>query len=122
MKMDHPLLAFWVLQKPLILIKELLETIPTDWAHQCREAMRPNWKNQDSDPDFGDWMDKHRKFWEKNCQEVVPNRYWNALKKLLDLPYWSRLWIYQELVLPSRFGLIYGSVAFHLPMLFSTFF
>jgi hypothetical protein len=103
------------------LVKELLETISTDWAHQCREAMGPNWRNQDPDPNFGDWMGRHRKFW-KNCEEMVPNRYWNALKKLLELSYWSRLWIYQELVLPPRFGIIYGSVAFQLPMLLSTFY
>lgn len=122
MKMDHPFLAFWVPSEDSPLVKELPEIILTDWAHRCREAMGPNWRNQDPDPNFGDWMGKHRTFWEKNCEEMVPNRYWNALKKLLDLPYWSRLWIYQELVLPPRFGFIHGSVAFHLPTLFSTFY
>lgn len=57
------------------LVKELLETISTDWAHQCREAIGPNWRNQDPDPNFGDWMGKHRKFWEKTakrwCQTVT---------------------------------------------------
>lgn len=40
---------------------------------------------------------------------LVPNRLWAALRDLVDLPYWSRMWIFQEIALSKPHGLTFTS-------------
>ncbi|KAI8710893.1 Heterokaryon incompatibility protein 6, OR allele [Fusarium sp. LHS14.1] len=54
------------------------------------------------------WLYGHPEFCSQDMpsdeQTLIPNRHWMALRDLVDLPYWSRMWIFQEIVLskPKR--------------------
>jgi heterokaryon incompatibility protein (HET) len=93
------------------LVLELLHAIGDIWAVECRKALGVRWLNRNPHPNFGNWMRKYPKFWERNCAGEVPNKYWYAFRKFLELPYWSRIWIFQEIILSRNFGLLYGKSA-----------
>jgi hypothetical protein len=42
------------------------------------------------------------KFYELDLPIIAQSKAWSALKTLCNLPYWSRIWILQELVLSAR--------------------
>jgi hypothetical protein len=49
------------------------------------------------------WLQQFPELWEENATEqAIPNKAWNAIRSLLRLPYWSRIWIIQEMVLARR--------------------
>ncbi|CAG9982690.1 unnamed protein product [Clonostachys byssicola] len=46
-------------------------------------------------------MRRYPQYWEAaDPSPPAYNKYWNSLDKFLDLPYWSRSWTVQEMVLP----------------------
>jgi hypothetical protein len=49
------------------------------------------------------WLQQFPELWEENVTEqAIPNKAWNAIRSLLRLPYWPRIWIIQEMVLARR--------------------
>lgn len=50
-----------------------------------------------------EWLQRFPALWEVNAPEKrVPNRAWNAISLFLQHPYWSRIWIIQEMVLAKK--------------------
>jgi hypothetical protein len=61
----------------------------------------------DSDePDYT-WVQKHQQLWER-AGSLEPNEVWTALEAFFKLPYWTRIWIVQEIVVSRRALLLIG--------------
>ncbi|KAF5534664.1 hypothetical protein FMEXI_11177 [Fusarium mexicanum] len=57
-----------------------------------------------------DWLQHLPELLTEDTQELsfFQNRAWDAITQIFDRPYWSRVWIYQELVLASNLHLYCG--------------
>lgn len=93
------------------------EDEPTQHAIQLLEAigkaMLPH--NQEEvqlrgDPEYDeeDWMEEYPEFWTSDESEPILNKFWSALCELLSLPYWTRVWTFQEMVLAQRLNFMIG--------------
>jgi hypothetical protein len=55
-----------------------------------------------------DWLQRYPELYAQNMQldeqTLIPNKHWTSLRDFVDLTYWSRMWIFQEVVLskPNR--------------------
>jgi len=58
------------------------------------------------DPDWS-WAKQYPQVWERVGQK--PNELWTAIQALFSLPYWTRIWIIQEIVLSSRALFLIGN-------------
>lgn len=59
-----------------------------------------------------DWLRHHPDLYAKDdslSRELIPNRCWTALHDFAHLAYWSRMWIFQEIVLSKPGMLIFLS-------------
>ncbi|KAF5974971.1 heterokaryon incompatibility protein [Fusarium coicis] len=56
------------------------------------------------------WLHHLPELWTEDTQELssFQNRAWDAITQIFKRPYWSRVWIYQELVLASNLHLHCG--------------
>nr|RBR00959.1 hypothetical protein FVER53263_20340 [Fusarium verticillioides] len=56
------------------------------------------------------WLHHLPELWTEDTQELssFQNRAWDAITQIFQRPYWSRVWIYQELVLASNLHLHCG--------------
>ena len=58
------------------------------------------------------WTDNHIMDWlpfvikQENCAELL----FEAIKSIFSTPYWSRVWIIQEIALPPGAIVVYGSI------------
>ncbi|RSL44663.1 hypothetical protein CEP53_011130 [Fusarium sp. AF-6] len=87
------------------------------WLYACKER-NPEWAGPGSwDPNFDGWMERCPQFWEFFEYFGETNPYWEALRTLLELPYWKRTWIFQEITLPAATFLMYGSALIKTPSL-----
>ncbi|KAF5697604.1 heterokaryon incompatibility protein [Fusarium mundagurra] len=63
------------------------------------------------------WLQHLPELWTEDTQELsfFQNHAWNAITQIFKRPYWSRVWIYQELVLASNLHLHCGekSISWH---------
>jgi hypothetical protein len=55
-----------------------------------------------------DWINLYPILWEENVEEGVGNKAWNAIRKLLRLKYWFRVWVVQEMVLAKLLFMMLG--------------
>jgi len=57
------------------------------------------------------WLRQHPVLYVEDSprdeQTLIPNRHWTALQDFADLPYWSRMWIFQETVLSRPNQLVF---------------
>lgn len=74
----------------------------------------------DLDPNHNNWMVRYPDFWLNNSEDTPPNRYWAPVMRLLNSPFWDRVWIYQEVLLSKECEIIYGTEYFNLASVFAT--
>ncbi|GFF57961.1 heterokaryon incompatibility protein 6, OR allele [Aspergillus lentulus] len=59
------------------------------------------------------WLSRHQELLiqegDTEPDHLIPNPHWKALRDLVDLPYWSRMWIFQEIVLSGKNRLTFFS-------------
>ncbi|KAL4783601.1 heterokaryon incompatibility protein-domain-containing protein [Aspergillus varians] len=60
------------------------------------------------------WLSRHHELLIQEGKgtergRLIPNSHWEALRDLVDLPYWSRMWIFQEIVLSGQGRLFFFS-------------
>ncbi|WAO87562.1 HET domain-containing protein [Fusarium falciforme] len=87
------------------------------WLDACEEGHRDATESQDYDPNFDGWMERHPDLWSFSAVSGggrKRNPYWEAINTLLHSPYWSRIWIFQEITLPDDTLFVYGSALIRL--------
>lgn len=89
---------------------ELMSCIYTRWYQKLDMDYVIGTPEQDAiDPDLNGWMSECPQFWKVDAEGFFGNSYWVALENLLQCPYWKRLWVHQEAVLPQKVVLMLGS-------------
>jgi hypothetical protein len=58
-----------------------------------------------------DWMRRFPELFKIDTNEGIRNKAWNAIVEFLQLPYWSRIWILQEMVLAKKLCIMSGDNA-----------
>ncbi|KAI8670529.1 HET domain-containing protein [Fusarium keratoplasticum] len=76
------------------------------WMKTCGKKAPNSAGHRVRDPNCDGWMERYPEFWAFSDQT---NPYWDAIMRLLHLPYWGRTWIFQEMTLPANVMLIYDS-------------
>lgn len=91
--------------------KILLSTLAREWGAKLM-LTNPLDRLAECGPDFGDWMSRFPHFFEENRTEGMKNEYWNVVHRVFEAPYWTRVWTYQEMVLPKDTCFMSGVVTF----------
>ncbi|PQE32216.1 heterokaryon incompatibility protein [Rutstroemia sp. NJR-2017a WRK4] len=55
------------------------------------------------------WMESHRDLCVDDLKSGLENKAWRSTRLLLELPYWDRVWIFQEVVLARKLLLLSGN-------------
>ncbi|RBA15875.1 hypothetical protein FPRO05_12096 [Fusarium proliferatum] len=77
---------------------------------QTEEEVTASMDGISKDLNGPNWLQHLPELWKKDTQELssFQNRAWDAIAQIFKRPYWSRVWIYQELVLASNLHLHCG--------------
>src|ERR1700761_3824482 len=55
-----------------------------------------------------EWLRKYPILWEENDEIPTKNKIWNGVLEFIELKYWSRVWVIQEMVLAKELWLMVG--------------
>lgn len=91
---------------------ELIRATYLEWHAKPSEVGDERRSTQAADLNVNDWMSRYPEFWRADGEADIggsSNSYWNAVNAIFTLPYWERLWIFQEMILPKRVMFMLGS-------------